>query len=390
MTVVAVPFRAAFDCLWCGRPWTTRSSDDLEGWAALCPDCLGKAQDNQFLRFRLRAALQERGRASAGRSEMPTPLNGAPAAAPRTAAEDDAAMKAYYAARAPEYDDWYLRRGRYARGPVLDMPWHHELDLAGRWLDGLAIKGEIVELAAGTGWWSPILAEKGELSIYDGVTEPLDLARQRLVAHNLRAHIHVRDAWEEPDRQVDALFTGFWLSHVRPERLPAFLGIARRWLKDGGLFAFIDSRPDPGSGATDHPPVTPDATSLRRLDDGREFEIPKIFHTPAELEAALHAAGFATVEIEQTERFFLMGSRQMRSGFPAGVLGPIGVWGHLDSLDAAALRAYARRVGELGYAALWVPETVGREPFVSLAAMAEAAAQHGLWLGTSIANAVRP
>jgi hypothetical protein len=24
----------------------------------------------------------------------------------------------------------------------------------------------------------------------------------------------VRDAWDEPDRQVDALFTGFWLSHV--------------------------------------------------------------------------------------------------------------------------------------------------------------------------------
>ena len=67
-------------------------------------------------------------------------------------------------------------------------------------------------------------------------------------------------------------------------------------------------------------------------------------------------------------------------------LGRVGVWGHLDSLAAGDLRAYARRVGELGYAALWVPETVGREPFASLAAIAEAARPSGLWLGTSIAN----
>ena len=76
-------------------------------------------------------------------------------------------MLAYYAARAPEYDDWYLRRGRYARGPIHDAAWHAELDVAGRWLDALPIRGEIVELAAGTGWWSPLLAQKGELSLYD-------------------------------------------------------------------------------------------------------------------------------------------------------------------------------------------------------------------------------
>nr|MBA2263190.1 LLM class F420-dependent oxidoreductase [Chloroflexota bacterium] len=42
-------------------------------------------------------------------------------------------------------------------------------------------------------------------------------------------------------------------------------------------------------------------------------------------------------------------------------LGRIGVWGHLDSLSAAEASAYVRRVDELGYGTLWVPETVGRE-----------------------------
>lgn len=65
-------------------------------------------------------------------------------------------------------------------------------------------------------------------------------------------------------------------------------------------------------------------------------------------------------------------------------LGRLGVWGHLDSLDAAGARAYARRVAELGYGALWVPETVGREPFALLGLLAADAT--GLVLGTSIAS----
>jgi demethylmenaquinone methyltransferase/2-methoxy-6-polyprenyl-1,4-benzoquinol methylase len=320
-----VPFRENFDCLWCGREWTTRAGDDLEGWAALCPDCLGRAQDNDFLRYRLKAAIRDRaaamrGPVSAGTETLATekpPTAGAassvprtqlaPGAAPEVVAEQDDEMKAYYAARAPEYDDWYLRRGRYSRGPVRDLAWHGELDAVTRWLDALPIAGEIVELAAGTGWWSPLLAQKGELSIYDGVPEPLDLARKRLVAHDLRAHLHVRDAWDEPDRQVDTLFCGFWLSHVPRDRLAPFLKLAARWIKPGGIFAFIDSRSDPESGAVDHDPVAADETSLRRLEDGREFRIPKVYYSPSDLRDALLGTGFAEAMVTQTARFFVTG-----------------------------------------------------------------------------------
>jgi len=217
-----------------------------------------------------------------------------------------AEMLAYYEARAPEYDDWYLRRGRYTRGPIHDTAWNAELDVAGRWLDGLPIAGEIVELAAGTGWWSPLLASKGELSLYDAAPAPLERARERLVAHHLRAHLHLRDAWAAPDRAVDAVFTGFWLSHVPRERLATFLDIVRRWLKPGGTFAFIDSLPDPQSGAADHP-VPADDLAVRRLDDGRQFTVVKVYYDPTELEAALAAAGFTAAEVTTTGRFFLTG-----------------------------------------------------------------------------------
>ena len=65
-------------------------------------------------------------------------------------------------------------------------------------------------------------------------------------------------------------------------------------------------------------------------------------------------------------------------------LGPVGAWGHLDSVPAAELPRYVRSVAELGYGSLWVPETVGREPFALLAALAGHAGD--MWLGTSIAS----
>ena len=317
-----MPFRNAFECLWCGAHWTIRGPDDLEGFAQLCPDCIGRAGENGFLRFRLKAALDERARtvaragpgavSSAG-SAVSAVASGSSLVATPGMAEDDLSteMVAYYEARAGEYDDWYLRRGRYDRGPLHDQAWAAELDGATLWLDGLPWSGEIVELAAGTGWWSPLLASKGELSIYDAADAPLDRARERLLAHRLRAHIHVRDAWLEPDRPVDGVFCGFWLSHVPRARLAEFLGIARRWLKPGGTFAFIDSRPDPQSGADDQPATPPAEADLdidrRRLADGREFRVVKVHYEPAELEAALRGAGFAAAEVGSTPRFFVLG-----------------------------------------------------------------------------------
>ncbi len=311
-----------FACLWCGRSWTVRTTDDLEGYAKLCPDCLGKAGDNAFLRFRLRAALDARGAASSAGPEAPSAPPEAPSAPPEapsaaqaapagasptaTATPSDPDLIAYYQARAAEYDDWYLRRGRYERGPIHDAAWNAELDAAGRWLDGLPIGGRIVELAAGTGWWSPLLASKGELWMYDAAPGPLERARERLVAHGLRAHLHVRDAWAEPDgAPADALFAGFWVSHVERVRTAAFLDLAGRWLAPGGRLAIIDSLPDPSSAAIDHPRPEGDR-SLRRLNDGREFTIVKVHRTPDELAAALTAAGFGDVEVTTTGRFFVL------------------------------------------------------------------------------------
>jgi demethylmenaquinone methyltransferase/2-methoxy-6-polyprenyl-1,4-benzoquinol methylase len=306
-----VPFLASFSCLWCGTEHTTRSPDDLEGWAQLCPECVGKAGDNGFLRFRLRQALTDRAAATreGPRTATTSTAVAARSAIPAASVGDDLdqEMIDYYEARAPEYDDWYLRRGRYARGAIHDAAWDAELDAAGSWLDALSWHGEIVELAAGTGWWSPLLASRGELSLYDASPSALDRARERLVAHGLRAHLHVRDAWAEPDREVDGLFMGFWLSHVRRDRLVEFLALCRRWLKPGGRIAFIDSLADAASGAVGHP-APADDMAVRTLDDGREFAIVKVFYESDDLRQAFSAAGFEAADVKTTGRFFLLGT----------------------------------------------------------------------------------
>ncbi|HZC32609.1 MAG TPA: class I SAM-dependent methyltransferase [Candidatus Bathyarchaeia archaeon] len=290
--------RSTFDCLWCGRAWTVRTPDDLEGYARLCPDCLGKGGDNPFLRYRLRSALEAR--AGAGATRRPEQVAAVPDG------DQGPAMIEYYAARAAEYDDWYLRRGRYERGPIHDAAWNAELDTAGGWLDRLPLGGRIVELAAGTGWWSPLLASKGELWLYDAAEPPLERARERLVAHGLRAHIHVRDAWAAPEgKPADGLFAGFWLSHVERARTVEFLAVARAWLRPGGRLALIDSLPDPQSGASDHPAPSGDL-AVRRLGDGREFTIVKVYRSVEEIATALAAAGFAAVEVTTTGRFFVL------------------------------------------------------------------------------------
>ena len=292
-----MPFRATFDCLWCGAAHATRTPDDIEGWAQLCPTCIGKAGDNGFLRFRLRQAITERGQAGTGPAALdgdaPTPTTAPTPAATTTAAPAVTPPALDDDARASETDDWLLRRGRFAAGAIHDTAWHAELDAAGRWLDAQPLRGEIVDLAAATGWWATLLADKGELSLYDTNAAALERARDRLVAHGLRAHLHVRDPWAEPDRAVDAVVLGFALARIPAERLPAFLALVGRWLKPDGRLAIIDALADPGAP----------------LIDGEA-------HTSGTLEATLGNAGFVDIALTTTGRFFVMGTARSSVGDP--------------------------------------------------------------------------
>lgn len=69
---------------------------------------------------------------------------------------------------------------------------------------------------------------------------------------------------------------------------------------------------------------------------------------------------------------------------PGTLLGPIGVWAHLDAIPADEALRYAQLAEALGYGTFWINESVGREPFAMLGSLARET--HRITLGVGIAS----
>ena len=69
-----------------------------------------------------------------------------------------AEQQAYYRARAPEYDEWWQRRGRYDRGSDLAEEWDRQVAQVAAALETFGATGDVLEMAGGTGWWTARLA----------------------------------------------------------------------------------------------------------------------------------------------------------------------------------------------------------------------------------------
>lgn len=65
-------------------------------------------------------------------------------------------------------------------------------------------------------------------------------------------------------------------------------------------------------------------------------------------------------------------------------IGKLGIWTWLDNYDYPSSFAFAQKAEKLGYGAIWIPEAVGRDPFVSLSALAMQT--NSIYLATGIAN----
>src|SRR4051794_31866234 len=65
-------------------------------------------------------------------------------------------------------------------------------------------------------------------------------------------------------------------------------------------------------------------------------------------------------------------------------LGKLGIWVSMDSMSAAAAAAFAKRVEQWGYNALWIPESRGRNALVHASWLL--ANTHKLIVATGIAN----
>ncbi len=220
----------------------------------------------------------------------------------------------YYRARAGEYDEWFFRRGRYDRGPDLNQQWFEEIEQVRCRLDEFRPAGRVLELACGTGLWTERLLDHAHsVTAVDAAPEMLALNQRRVESGRVR-YVHADLFDWRPTERYDVVFFAFWLSHVPPQRFQRFWDLVREALEPAGRVFFVDSLPEPTSRAVDHDRLDPrDMIVSRKLNDGRTYQIVKVFYDPEELSLRLERLGWQA-QVRQTGHYFLYGRAAPESG----------------------------------------------------------------------------
>jgi len=149
-------------------------------------------------------------------------------------------QRRYYKERAPEYDDWWFRRGSYSLDAESEAAWFADVAEVEAALDQFAPRGDVVELAAGTGNWTRQLVRYADrVTAVDAVPAVLELnrAKVRTCVDYVVADVFT---WEPP-RAFDVCFFSFWLSHVPSERVESFWELVARALKPNGRVFLVDN-----------------------------------------------------------------------------------------------------------------------------------------------------
>jgi len=191
----------------------------------------------------------------------------------------------YYRQRAGEYDEWWLRQGRYQLEPVARQRWFADVAQVEAALAEFDPSGDVLEYAAGTGIWTRHLVNHADrVTAVDASAETLDLNRRRLPdaapVRYVRADIF---DWQPPVAAFDVVFFGYWLSHVPDERFAGFWARVRDALRPGGRVFLVDSY---------HERRMPGDVQQRELNDGRAYRVVKRFWQPEELAAAVARLGW--------------------------------------------------------------------------------------------------
>lgn len=217
-------------------------------------------------------------------------------------------QRSFYRARAPEYDEWWQRRGRYQRGEDEEVEWHRQVAVVESALTAFKATGNVLEMAGGTGWWTQRLERTaGHLTVVDASPEALTLNRARVGRNDVMYEVADLFEWR-PDRSYDVVFFSFWLSHVPRRRFRDFWSLVRSCLGPGGRVFLIDNRVDPTPQSRVRDPYVVEYgqdVHLRQLSDGSRYRVVKVMYEPNELQSRLDAEGWQA-GIEAT-RWFIYG-----------------------------------------------------------------------------------
>jgi len=146
-----------------------------------------------------------------------------------------------------------------------------------------------------------------KITALDASTKVIEINQRKLNSSRVEYHQQDLFSWQ-PDAEYDLVFFAFWLSHVPPELLSSFLMKVWQSVRSGGQVFLIDSRFEPTSSAKNHRLSNDtDICHTRKLNDGQEFQVVKIFYQPDRLTQQLSKVGF-NADVKLTENYFIYAS----------------------------------------------------------------------------------
>lgn len=178
-------------------------------------------------------------------------------------------MKAYYHARAREYDDWWLGHNLFA--DKHRPGWDEERAELERWIEDLPPK-RTLDVACGTGFMTRRL--RGEVTGLDQSDAMLDVARGQVPA----ATFVEGDALDLPfdDGEFERVFSSYFYCHLEDDDRLRFLAEARRVAPE---LVIVGSRLQPDE--------KPERWDERVLNDGTRWRVFKRVFDPEALAGEL-------------------------------------------------------------------------------------------------------
>jgi demethylmenaquinone methyltransferase/2-methoxy-6-polyprenyl-1,4-benzoquinol methylase len=209
----------------------------------------------------------------------------------------EATLRDYYAARVPEYDRVYEKPER-----------QQELRLLERWVPTVFAGRRVLEVAAGTGYWTRFIAPQTvSLLASDATEQALAVAKKRVISR--KVGFALADAYALPGElgRFEAAFAGFWISHVPRSRLGEFFSSLHARLEPGAKVLLLDNRFVAGSN---HPISDVDAEGntyqMRRLQNGSVHKVLKNFPSGDELLGMVAGLGVMGTVLHQWQYFWAL------------------------------------------------------------------------------------
>lgn len=222
-------------------------------------------------------------------------------------------MKDYYNQRAPEYDEWFYRKGKYDRGRDPNAQWFSEVQTVFDALDSFEFKGDILEIASGTGIWTERLVKNASMVTCLDSSEEMILRSKTRIKNSKVKYVIVDFYHWIPGKVYDGVAFSFWMSHVPSSKLDEFASRVSSCLKPKGKMFLVDQQRGSMS-TTDDPTLSPTRAEIvtRELNDGREFKIIKHYYSPSEIEACFMKKGIV-LKVSLTPSHFYYGLGEKRT-----------------------------------------------------------------------------